>query len=185
MGDRQRVLFVCTANQGRSALADALLRGKLADRGLEGDVVVTSAGLMEAGVPASPLVVEAARRHGGDLGAHRSSRLTTDLVQQADLVVGLAGEHVRAVVDLSEEADPRTFTLKELVRRAEALGPRRPGQALAGYLARCAAQRAAGDAAHRDADDVADPYGRPISALEHTADEISALLDRLVGHLWP
>lgn len=141
---------------------------------------------MDGGVPASAPVVEAARSRGGDLTAHRSRRLTTALVDQADLVVCLAREHVGVVLGLREDADRRTFTLKQLVRHAEALGPRRPGQPLADYLVQYPAHpgSAAGVALGQD-DDIADPYGRPISALEETADEISGLLDRLVLHLWP
>ncbi len=186
MDDRPRLLFVRTANQGRSPVAEAILRGKLADRGSDGDVVVSSAGLMEAGAPASAPVVDAARRRGGDLGAHRSRRLTATLVDQSDVVICLAREHARAVVELCEEAGGRTFTLKELVRHVEALGPRRRGQALTDYLARHAAPRVRpGGGGPCGDDDVADPYGRPISALGETADEISELLDRLVSHLWP
>ena len=182
----ESLLLVCTANQGRSAIADALLNAKLADRRLSGEVTVTSAGLMDGGVPASAPVVEAAGRLGSDLTAHRSRRLSYALVDDADVVVCLARDHVGAVLELCEDADRRTFTLKELVRHAETLGPRPADQALADYLARDTAQRDSDPrAALGQDDDIADPYGRPISALEETADEISGLLDRLVRHLWP
>ena len=186
MDERHQVLFVCTANQGRSAIADALLQAKLADRRYEGVVTVTSAGLIDGGVPAWPPVMKVVRRCGGDLGAHRSRRLTATLVRQADVVVCLARDHARAVLDMCNEAAPRTFTLKELVRQAEALGLRPPGQSLADYLAHPAThQGSVAGAAGGPDDDIADPYGRPISALEETADEISGLLARLVAHLWP
>jgi protein-tyrosine phosphatase len=182
----ERVLLVCTANQGRSAIADALLKAKLRDRDADAEVTVNSAGLMDGGVPASPPVVDAAARRGGDLGAHRSRRLSAELVYQTDVVVCLAREHAKAVVELAGDADGRTFTLKELVRLVEALGPRPRGEALADYLARSAdLRRSAARGEPGQDDDIADPYGRPLSALEQTADEISSLLDRLVAHLWP
>jgi protein-tyrosine phosphatase len=182
----ERILLVCTANQGRSAIAQALLESGLARRRLHDKVTVTSAGLMEGGVSASPPVVDAAARRGGDLTAHSSRRLTAELVDEADVVVGLAREHVHDVVDLRPGAERRAFTLKGLVRGAAAVGPRPPGQALADYLSRITGQQEAGRHAHAGQDDdIADPYGRPLSALEETADEISALLDRLVAHFWP
>ena len=59
-----RVLFVCTANTGRSALAEALLRAHATERGVP--VRVGSAGhRTDGGEPVSPLVEQAVGRHGG------------------------------------------------------------------------------------------------------------------------
>lgn len=180
-----RLLLVCTANQGRSAMAEALLRTRLAERGLEDDVAVGSAGFMEGGVPASQPVLEAVRAYRADLGEHRSRRLDEALVGAADLVIAMAGEHVRQVVALDAAAKARTFTLKELVRCAEATGPRAPDEALADYLARL--DRSSGRSAPSAAgfDDIADPYGRPVEAVAETAAEIDTLLRRLTEKVWP
>ena len=184
MARPERVLFVCTANQGRSPMAEALLRARLARQGMEGAVEVSSAGLWEGGFPVSKPVLRAVAERGGDLRRHRSRRVTAEMARDAELVIGLAREHVHEVVALDPGLAPRTFTLKGLARHVAGLPARPAGQALADYVAsdRVAADRVVD--ADPD-DDVEDPYGRPVSAVAETADEIAALLDRIVPRLWP
>ena len=179
MAQPERVLFVCTANQGRSPMAEALLRARLARQGIEGAVEVSSAGLWEGGSPVSEPVLAAVAERGGDLGSHRSRRVTVEMARDADLVVGLAREHVHEVVALDPDLAARTFTLKGLARRLDGLPPRPAGQALSEYVAADDTLDAGPD------DDVEDPYGRPVSAVTESADEIDALLDRVVPRLWP
>ena len=179
MSRPERVLFVCTANQGRSPMAEALLRGRLAERRLDGQVDVASAGLWEGGFPVSKPVLEAVAERGGDLGEHRSRRVTVEMARECDLVLGLAREHVHEVIALDPELAARTFTLKALARQLDGRPPRRAGLSLAEYVAAEAVLDAGPD------DDVEDPYGRPVSAVAETADEIAALLDSVVAHLWP
>lgn len=179
MNGPERVLFVCTANQGRSPMAEALLRARLAQAGINGAVEVSSAGLWEGGFPVSKPVLEAVAQRGGDLGAHRSRRVTAEMAHDADLVIGLAREHVHELVALDRDLAARTFTLKGLARHLEGRSPRPAGQSLAEYVGAEAVLDAGPD------DDVEDPYGRPVSAVAETADEIAALLDRVVARLWP
>ena len=179
MARRERVLFVCTANQGRSPMAEALLRARLAQRGTDGAVDVSSAGLWEGGFPVSKPVLEAVAERGGDLGAHRSRRVTAETAREYDLVLGLAREHVHEIVALDPDLAARTFTLKALARHLDERPPREASQSLAEYVAAEEVLEAGPD------DDVDDPYGRPVSAVAETAEEIAALLDRLVSRLWP
>ena len=115
-GEELRVLFVCTANTGRSALAEALLRHHLRERAVS--ATVGSAGhRTEGGEPVSSLVEQAAGAHGGQLGRHRSRRLTAELLDDADLVVAMAAEHQDAAQALLPTVASRTFLLRDLLRR--------------------------------------------------------------------
>lgn len=183
--DTAQLLLVCTANQGRSAMAEALLRARLRERGLGGEIGVGSAGSMDGGIPASRPVLDAVRPYGGDLSEHRSRRLDQELVARADLVIAMADEHARQVVALDAAAEVRTFTLKQLVRLAEAAGRRGPAEALADYLARLDRSSPRRSRAADASDDIADPYGRPVEAVVETAAEIDSLLGRLIDHVWP
>ena len=161
-------------------MAEVLLRQRLSDLGV--DARVASAGLLQAGNPASAYGVDLLRGRGLDLTAHRSRAMSRDILSQADLVVGMAREHVREAVVLDPSLWPRTFTLKELVRRGEAVGPRRSGESLDDWLARVGQGRRVADlTGSSPADDVADPIGGPRSAYERLATELDDLLDRLVA----
>lgn len=127
-------------------------------------------------------VAEVADRLGVDLTAHRSRQLDPDEVATAALVVGLAREHVREVSLAVTGAFPRTFTLRELVRRAGAVGGRRGDEPLGEWVERLGDGRRPSDLLGSSPDDdVADPYGGPPRAYA----EMAATLDALIRPLAP
>ncbi len=163
-------------------MVEALLGRSLAARGMPS--FVHSAGLLESGRAASSGSVDAMAGRGIDISGHRSTNLTPDLVRSADLILGMAREHVRESVVLDFDAFPRTFTLKEIVRRGREVGPQRPGEPLGAWLARLSAGRR--PAEHLGAspdDDVADPIGQRFAVYQRTADELVSLVDRLTSML--
>lgn len=163
-------------------MAEGLLRHRVGDRG----VAVSSAGMLRDGDAASTHGISALSRRGIDLVAHQSRRMTADLLRQADLVLGMAREHVREAAVLAPEAWGRTFTLKELVRRGEQAGPRALDQPLDEWLAKVGADRRRSELMGGGAaDDIADPYGMAASDYERTACELEDLVDRLVALVWP
>jgi len=169
---------VCTANLCRSPMAAALLTRRLSSLGIH--VPVRSAGLLCDGEPALPEVLPVMAGYGLDLGPHRSRVLTATDLEHTALMLGMAREHLRQAVVVHPEAWPRSFTLKELVRRGEEIGPRLAGERFGEWLSRAHSgrDRAAllGESAE---DDVADPTGGPPAGYAATA----ALLDRLVTRL--
>ncbi len=164
-------------------MAEGFLRDRLVRRGVPS--TVHSAGLLDAGQPASAHGVEVLRSRGVDVSSHRSTTLTADLVTGAELILGMARLHVREAVVLRPEAWARAFTLKELVRRGEEIGARAPAQPLNEWLAKAHSGRShlelLGD---DDGDDIFDPIGSNRARYERTADEIEDLTDRLVALLF-
>ncbi|MDQ6728531.1 MAG: hypothetical protein M3066_20570 [Actinomycetota bacterium] len=161
-------------------MAEYMLRNRFVEAGI--DARVASAGLLQAGNPAQAHGIDVARSLGLDMSAHRSRSMTRDVLSAADLIVGMAREHVREAVVLDPALWPRAFTLKELVRRGEATGPRRPDEALADWLARAGQGRRVADLSGSSPDDdVADPIGMPRAAYERMARELDDLTGRLVA----
>jgi protein-tyrosine-phosphatase len=142
--------------------------------------------MLGPGVAPPPEAVAALAHYGLDISGHRSRYLEADDVRSADLVVCMARSHVREAVVLVPDAWPRTFTLKELVRRASEVGLRRPGEGLATWLARVGEGRVQsellGDA---DVDDVDDPLHGAAEDYLATAALLEELVDRLVTLAWP
>jgi protein-tyrosine-phosphatase len=164
-------------------MAAALLIRRL--RALRIPVAVRSAGLLPHGAPPPPGAIFALASYGLEISGHRSHRVTVADLNEADLVIGMAREHMRHAVVTAPDTWPRAFTLKELVRRGEEIGPAKTGEPLADWLAQVheGRERAAllGDS---EADDVADPMGGPPQAYAGTAALLDELMGRLVGLCW-
>ncbi len=112
------LLFVCTGNTCRSAMAAAIAHDMIEDRGWR-HVRVRSAGAnATAGSPASEPAIQVAREAGLDLTDHRSTPLSGELVDWADAVIVMSDWHAARIADLGggakvalasdflEEADP-------------------------------------------------------------------------------
>lgn len=109
-GEARRLLLVCTGNTCRSPMAEAVVRAEAEARGLDG-LEVRSAGTMASGGdPASRGAVQAAREVGLDLSGHGSSRLTTELVDWADLVLCMAPSHRMDVEQVAPAAPTLLMT---------------------------------------------------------------------------
>jgi protein-tyrosine phosphatase len=179
-----RILVVCTGNVCRSPLAERLLAHQLRRRSVGADV--SSAGLVLDGAPASPEILRLLEEQGLDGTAHRSRILGADLVAGADLILGMTREHVREAVLVTPEAFARTFTLKELVRRGRAVGPRPDGESLAEWLERVGEGRRRGAALGASPDDdITDPIGLPMAVYRDVAREIQEHTSALVNLAWP
>jgi protein-tyrosine-phosphatase len=142
--------------------------------------------MLGGGHPPPPQVLAVMAARGCDVTGHRSRRVAPPDLAGADLVVGMAREHVRHAAVLLPDVWPRAFTLRELVNRGREAGARRPGEQLGEWLARVASGRTRRDLlGSGTAPDVADPVGGPTRGYEFTAD----LLDMLTGYLadlcWP
>jgi protein-tyrosine-phosphatase len=85
-----KVLFVCTGNTCRSPFAEAVARAE----GLDAE----SAGL-DAFVGDEPPAdaVAVARDLGYDLSSHRARRLTAEMLERPEVVVGMTAAHVGAL----------------------------------------------------------------------------------------
>lgn len=86
-------------------MAEALLRHKLDQRGVDG-VSVASAGTGAwEGAPASEGAYLVALEHGVDLSGHRARLLTRDILADSDLVLTMAQHHRVRVEQLAGSAD--------------------------------------------------------------------------------
>jgi len=176
--DSSSIVILCTANVCRSPMAAALLVRRLAVLGVT--VPVRSAGMIRCGDPPHPEVVSVMASYGIEIASHSSRVARATDLGRASLVLAMARDNLRYAVITEPGVWPRAFTLKELVRRGEQIGPRPPGEPFAEWLSRAHTGRERtsllGDSAE---DDVADPAGGSRRAYAATA----SLLDHLVMRL--
>ncbi len=114
------VLFICTANQCRSPMAEVIGRDLLTRAYPANGWRVGSAGVRAVdGYPATPASATVAGRHGFDLSRHSSRALSAALVTETDLLVTMEAAHKQAILRAFPQASDRVFVLSELIGRSE------------------------------------------------------------------
>ena len=170
-----RVVFVCTANRARSAVAAALLLERSDVPGLAVGSCGTSA------VPgAAPLTeaVDLARTLGVDLTRHRARPLLPGALASTDLVIGFERMHVELAIEVGHVLPERAFLLLELPALLGQGAPANADRTAVGARAvvrRLLAARSDGG----DAPELPDPRGQPKFVWQ----ELGRLLEATVGRL--
>ena len=122
MSSAVTVLCVCSFNQTRSVMMEALLTQHVAAHDIDARVV--SAGTRAGGGRATSETVSMLAARGLDVAAHRGRPLDLSLVGTADLIVTAERDHMIDIASRWPDATQRTFTLPELIHGVHVHGGR-------------------------------------------------------------
>ena len=101
-------------------MAAALMRQRIANLGLAGEIQVLSAGVYASeGRPASELAISTLAGRGISLEEHRSQPVSVALLQQADVVLVMEEAHRRSLFYLAPDLLSKVFLMSELEGRHE------------------------------------------------------------------
>lgn len=107
------ILFVCTGNTCRSAMAEALLKKAVRDKVLK-DFSVNSCGTSTLPYFAVPhVVVLLMKNEGIDISSHKSTQINESLVNEADLILAMEEGHREYIINEYPEAIQKVHLLKE------------------------------------------------------------------------
>lgn len=110
------MLFVCWGNICRSPAAEGIMRSLVAERGLDGRVLVDSAGTIDAhaGEPPDARMRRAAAKRGVELDG-RSRMIAGDDVDRFDLIVAMDRSNASDVAELLGRRPPSLKLLSDFL----------------------------------------------------------------------
>lgn len=105
----KKILFVCTGNTCRSAMAAAMMSDIAEKNDL--DILVDSAGIFATiGECAADNAIAVMKKRNIDLSLHRTKPLTEELIDMADIILTMTEAHKMLI---SNMAEGKVFTLAE------------------------------------------------------------------------
>jgi len=151
-----RILFVCSGNICRSAMAAAYFRHRT--RGCATDELeIDSAGTLNIdGSPASHEAIEVMREIGIDLVEHRSRGIRAHDVRDADWIVGMTRGHLAELEQRFPDGGATRVLLRAFEKRATA---------------------------ESHPSDLEDPMGQPVEFYRRQLPVLTRCLDHLALHL--
>ena len=146
----RKILFVCSGNQCRSPMAEAIFRdiiSKEPELNAVG-IDIKSAGTIQGidGAPATNEAIAVMREHGIDISQHKAKHINTELVNWADIILVMKPEHRTYIIAIFGDDGNKIHLLTQFVGEP-------------GY--------------------VADPIGLGLEAYRQCADQLLVLLTSL------
>lgn len=133
-------------------MAEGLFKSIVSGNEKYNNTKVESAGIHAFdGLAASPNAIEAVKEFGVDLSRHKARSLSRELVDSAELILGMTKSHKQYIVEMFPGAQDKVYTLKEFAFLDQPVS-------------------------HIDQMDIADPYGKPLETYKESASEIFGAL---------
>lgn len=157
------ILFVCTGNTCRSAMAEGILKKMLEGR-TKGD---SKFNIISAGIYALPGMnstyeaILAASELGVDISQHKAHQLREDLVKKADLILVMSHTHKDYILKKFPFAHNKVFLFKKYAQRSEFKNIQ-----------------------SKDEDyEIVDPLGKPIDFYRAVAIELGTELEKIIPEI--
>lgn len=87
-----KIVFVCTGNASRSAVAEVVLKKMIADNGIEGVEVSSCGTKVPEGLDREEMMCRIAAEHGYDMGG-KAVPMSEEILNSADVVIVMTQHH--------------------------------------------------------------------------------------------
>ena len=144
------IMFICTGNICRSAMAEGYMKKKVNEENL--DINVCSSGIYgEEGMGASYLAKEAMDDYGVNLNSHIARVTSKTNIKDMDLILCATSGHKRILLQMYPELSNKIYTMKEYAYGEDVLDK-----------------------------DISDPWGYDITVYRRCATELTDAIDKII-----
>jgi len=109
-----KIMFICTGNICRSAMAEAILKKKASDKDLNIEVYSAGTYAENGDVPTSS-AINVMEKRGIDLKGHRATNLRNSKIAEMDLILCATNSHKMQTIMLYPNLKDKIYTVKEYV----------------------------------------------------------------------
>lgn len=149
-----KVMFICTGNICRSAMAEGILKKLVNDKKL--DIQVYSCGTYaETGDYATYNAIEAAKLYDVDITNHRATNIRDSKIKDMDVILCATMSHKQTVLYMYPELEGKVYTMKEYA------GLDKNGQDL----------------------NISDPWGYDMNVYTNCIQEINLCIEKMIDKL--
>ncbi len=148
-----KIMFICTGNICRSAMAHRLLEKKLKDLERK-DIQVYSAGIFAYDGDGSPYnAIEVMKEYNVDLITHKATNIKNSDLENMDLILCATKSHKNELLDISDKLKDKVYTLIEYIEP------------------------------EKEEINIADPWGYNLETYRNCASIINNYIDKLIEKL--
>lgn len=146
-----KVMFVCTGNICRSAMAHVMLENRIKEQNK--DIQVYSCGLFtsDGDRPTKEAIYVLKTKYNIDLSEHRATTIENSPIKEMDIILCATTSHKNNILNKYPELKEKTYTIKEY----------------AGYPEKNL--------------DIKDPWGCSYETYERCAEEIDDCINKIIG----
>ena len=108
----KKIMFICTGNICRSAMADALMKKMAKDKNKEIDVYSCGIFAQDGDMPTYN-AVEAMKEYNVELKNHRATNIRNSKIEDMDIILCATVSHKNNVISMNPELTNKIYTIKE------------------------------------------------------------------------
>lgn len=110
-----KIMFICTGNICRSAMAHWLLKKEVEEKKLKNIEIYSSGTYAINGDTSTQEAIEVMKEYGVDLKKHRATNIRNANLKEMDLILCMTTSHKYQILQIYPELKHKTYTLKEYV----------------------------------------------------------------------